>query len=328
MKREVKIGVFAVVVCCCAWAAARFFNGIDIFNKSTDYYVTYPTIDGIQSASPVMIKGVKVGSVTGILLKPEVGSSVKLQLSIKRDYEIPVDSRAKIVNNGLMGGKVVYINLGDSNTLVESNGVIPAVTEPDIFELAGSEFMDVKEQFVDMSKELTLTLKGINALLEANNKSINSTLEHLSGITATLDELLASEQSNIQRAVGGFATLGETLSGSSQRIDSIFVNVNALTTQLNEANIAGSLECTLTGVNNLVERLNSKEGSISKVLYDDALYDNLASASLNLSTLLGDLQVRPSRYVHFSLFGRKEQKKMRKAQERAHKDSIKMAKDR
>ncbi len=326
MKREVKIGVFAVIVCCCTWAGARFFSGIDIFNKSTDYYVTYPAIDGIQSASPVMIKGVKVGSVTGISLKPEVGSSVRLQLSIKSEYEIPIDSKAKIINNGIMGGKVVYIDLGNSDDFVEGGGIILTITEPDIFEMAGTEFMDVKTQFVDMSKELTITLKGINTLLEANNKSINSTLEHLSGITATLDELLESEQSNIQRAVGGFAQLGETLSESSERIDSIIVNVNTLTTQLNEANIAGSLEGTLSGVNTFVEKLNSKDGSVSKIIYDNELYDNLTSASLNLSTLLGDLQARPSRYVHFSLFGRKEQKKMRKAQERAHKDSIKMAK--
>ena len=37
---------------------------------------------------------------------------------------------------------------------------------------------------------------------------------------------------------------------------------------------------------------------------DPALYDNLTSASANLSSLLADLEAYPKRYVHFSLFGR------------------------
>ena len=105
MRREVKIGVFAVVMLGCLWGGIRFLSGIDIFSRNIPYYVAYPEISGIQTATPVTIQGVKVGTVTAIGFDPSVSRDVVLQLTVRRSFRIPRDSKARIYSDGFMGGK-------------------------------------------------------------------------------------------------------------------------------------------------------------------------------------------------------------------------------
>ena len=94
MKREVKIGIFAVAMIGAAWAGIRFLKGFDIFSRNVEYYAAYDQINGVQSASPVMMRGVKIGTVTGIQFDPQRSDQVVLQLTIKREFRIPSDSEA------------------------------------------------------------------------------------------------------------------------------------------------------------------------------------------------------------------------------------------
>ena len=112
MKKEIKIGIFAVVVLLASWAGIRFLSGLDVFSRTRTYYVNYTEVSGIAQASPVMILGVKVGSVTEIKLDPTKAEGVELTLEVSRDYDLPVDSKAKLFSDGLMGGKAVAIEYG------------------------------------------------------------------------------------------------------------------------------------------------------------------------------------------------------------------------
>ena len=89
MKREAKIGIFAVAMIIAAWAGIRFLKGFDIFGRNTVYYAAYDQVNGVQSASSVMMQGVKIGTVTGISFDPQRSDKVILQLTIKRQYRIP-----------------------------------------------------------------------------------------------------------------------------------------------------------------------------------------------------------------------------------------------
>ena len=112
MKREVKIGIFAVAMIGVAWAGIRFLKGFDIFSRNVEYYAAYDQINGVQNASPIMMKGVKIGSVTGLSFDPARSDKVVLRFTIKREYRIPTDSEAKIFSNGLMGAKAIEITYG------------------------------------------------------------------------------------------------------------------------------------------------------------------------------------------------------------------------
>ena len=166
MKREVKVGVFAVAVLLAAWFGARFLKGSELFSNNYKYYAYYDQVGGIQAASHVMMYGVKVGSVTKITLDEDPSKGVELELSVDRRYRIPVDSKAKIFSNGVMGGKAVDIVMGSSPEYVEDGGTLSSEVGVDIIDMAGSELEFFKEKITEVVGSLTTTLHAINRLLD------------------------------------------------------------------------------------------------------------------------------------------------------------------
>ncbi len=307
MKREVKIGLFTIVTICCSWAGIRFLSGIDIFGRSVDYYASFDSITGINTASSVLCQGVKVGSVTDIILDPANSKDVTLKLSIKRRYAIPEDSQVAIISPSLMSSMALGLTLGDSPTALEEGGTIGTNCEPGMMEMAADKLMGVADQIAIIGDELTKTLSGVNTLIENNSNNIDSTLGSLSSISEEISALLSQQSSSLNGAIEGISTFAQTLGENSQNIESIISNLDTLSAELTEAQLGGSLSTTLDELNATLQKVNSAEGSAGKLLSDEELYNNLAAVSGSLNTLIVDMQAHPKRYVHFSLFGSKSE---------------------
>ena len=67
-----------------------------------------------------------------------------------------------------------------------------------------------------------------------------------------------------------------------------------------------SVQVSITNLNRLTTNLNNPNGTIGLLLNDRQLYDNLNATAGSANQLLLDLKERPKRYVHFSIFGRKD----------------------
>lgn len=314
MKKEIKIGIFAVVVLLATWAGVRFLSGLDVFSRTRTYYVDYTEVSGIAQASPVMILGVKVGSVTEIKLDPTKAEGVRLTLEVSRDYDLPVDSKAKLFSDGLMGGKAIAIEYGTSAEFLKSGDNITAAYDKGLMDIAGAELEGLTKKIGEALGALTATLDNVNALLDDNRKSFNGVMQNLDSMTGSMDDVLTGKKADLAAIVDNLSAFADALGRNSAKIDSVVTNVATVADQFAAADVANSLQQTLSKLNSTLDKLNSGEGTVGKLMSDEALYDNLAMASANLSTLLADLQAYPKRYVHFSLFGRGA-----KADERAHK---------
>lgn len=304
MKKEVKIGIFAVAVLLCSWAGVRFLSGMDVFSRNRIYYANYNAVTGVQIASPVMIRGVKVGQVSAITLDPTKEASVKLTLSVHRQYAIPEDSQAKIANNGLLGGKCIDLVMGSSSEKLANKAEIRTAEDFDIMSVAGSELEELKNQINQVVTGVTATLDSVNALIEANQRNINGVMTHLDSMTGTLDDVLTGSKGELQDLVSNLSKFSDALGRNGDKVDSLLLNVNAISEQFADADLAGNLQITLAKLNELLGALTNGEGSAAKLINNRELYDNLAAASENLSSLLADLEANPKRYVHFSIFGR------------------------
>ena len=137
MRREVKIGIFAVLMIGALWAGIRFLKGFDIFSRNAVYYAAYDQVDGVQNASPILIRGVKVGAVTDISFDPSIGNEVVLQLTIQRKYRIPSNSEARIYSNSIMGAKAIEIALGDAGTYLQSGDTLCSSRSKGLMDMAG-----------------------------------------------------------------------------------------------------------------------------------------------------------------------------------------------
>lgn len=327
MKREVKIGVFAVAMICAAWIGIRFLQGLDIFSRNVEYYAAYDQINGVQTASPVMMKGVKIGTVTGVQFDPQVSDKVVLQLTVKRTYRIPTDSEAKIFSDGLMGSKAIEIIYGSADSYLKDGDTLRSSRNRDLMDMAGSELDFFKQKIAQVTADLSRTLENLNRLLENNEGSISSTLTHLNDITGDMADVLSAEKNNLRAAVDNLASFSEMLGQNAPRIDSIVGSVNRLTAQLSDEEFARRLTESVEGLNALMARIEGGEGTLARLLDDPALYDSLTVASGNLAALLADLKEYPARYVHFSLFGRDPEKMKAKAERKAVRLEEKKAKE-
>ncbi len=306
MKREVKIGIFAVAIICCSWAGIRFLSGIDIFSRNMDYYARYQTISGINSASPVMIQGVKVGTVTDIILDPTKSDKVTVKLSVKKRYRIPSNSSALIYSPGLMSSMAIGLELGDSATYLKSGDAIATKVEEGLMDMAADKLVTLVDQIGGITEQLGTTLDSVNALLADNNQNINGTIENLSQIAEQISDLLASQQGNLESTMEGIATLSTTLGQNSENFDSIIENLTLISQTLCDEQLAQSLSATVSELNTTLGKINAAEGSAGLLLNDEQLYQNLTAVGSSLNELLLDMQANPKRYVHFSLFGAKD----------------------
>ena len=323
MKKEVKIGMFAVAMILCAWGGIRFLSGVDIFSRNVDYYAVYDQVNGVQGASPVMMRGVKVGTVSEILFDPARSARVVLRLTVRRQYPIPADSEAKIVSSSLMGSKAIEIVLGGSSEPLEKGDTIRSGYSRDMMETSLTELDFFKEKISRLTEELSRTLRGVSTLVEDNASNIGGLTAHLNSIAGNLDEILSAEKSGLRSAIDGLSEFSQTLGGNAGRVDTLMGNLTRFSDNLAEADLKAGID----RLNGILDRIEGGEGTVGRLMNDAELYENLQQASENLSVLLADLKENPKRYVHFSLFGRSEAREKERAEERAARAEAKRLKD-
>ena len=178
MRKEIKIGIYAVVILLAAWAGIRFLSGADIFGRNRTYVVRYEQVNGLQNAAAVVISGVKVGQVTDVAVNLEQGG-VDVNITVDSAFDIPADSRAMMFSAGLMGGKSIEIVLGSSTEILKNGDAIQGGVTPDMFEMVGAELGDIKVQVSALIENLNNTVCGVDSLIDNNAKSITSAVANL-----------------------------------------------------------------------------------------------------------------------------------------------------
>ena len=315
MRKEVKIGIYAVVILLAAWAGIRFLSGLDVLGRSRNYNAHYESVNGLQDAAAVVINGVKVGQVTGVEINFEQGGA-DVQLSIDSSIDIPADSKAMMFSAGLMGGKSIEIKLGEAKEYLKSGDNIQTGVTLDMFDTLANELGDIKAQVTTLLDNLNQTITGVDSLIDDNSKNLTKTIASLNAVMADL------KKSNIIGNIDGFCA---TLNENGAKLDSIITDINSVTKSLNEQHSGEKLAQAINEVNTLLAKVNSGSGSIGNLVSDEKLYKELAQASQNLSLLLADLKENPKRYINVTVFGKKtyEEKQADKAARKADKEKKK-----
>lgn len=298
IKRELKVGVFAVLVIAVAWWGIKWLGGQNVLLTNNIYYVYYDDVSGLQESSEVKLRGVKVGNVTDIVLERD---RVLVELAVETKYEdmIPSNSIAEMGAAGLMGGVEIVIKQGDSTEPIANDAFLEGRVKPDMIGMladGGSALIE----------ELNATVESLHTMLDGNSEAITSLVANLESVTATIDKVLASGQ--IQGALNNLSSFTDTLAENEARIDSMLANLDNFTGELAETDVVSKLTTTVESLNGVLAEINNQEGTVGKLLNDSELYDSLNTAGNNLGLLLEDLKANPMRYVHFSLFGTSEQK--------------------
>ena len=309
LSREFKIGFFGRLMIAALYWGVNFLKGTDLFTSSVHYYAAYDQVNGLQPSAAVVIKGYKVGTISDISYDPQRSNNVVVEFAIKSKFKIPKDTKARIFSDGIMGGKSIELELGRSDAYLHEGDTLFSEINKDFLEVAGSEFEFLKQRANDVISEMIVTLRGINKLLSDNSANLNATIGNVAAITGDLRSVVADEKGSLRETISNVNDLSRTLRDKTGQIDRIFTNVERFSDSLSQSRIptlVAQMNGTLAELNRTLAKVNDGDGTVGKFVNDQALYDSLVQASSNLSALLLDLKQHPGRYVHFSVFGRRD----------------------
>lgn len=299
MRKEVKIGIFAFVMLILLFWGINFLKGKNLFTSSHTFYTTFSNVEGLNVSADVLYRGIKVGTVTDITFDPEAPDKIKVEFTVAKKYPLPNDSRIT-TNSPIIGSKTLIVEYGHSPEMYHNGDVIPAIEKPSMMGQLTDGLGPLKEKLTDITTSLALTLDKVNTLLSEEN------LQSISGVLSGADHIVNND---LKAAVANINAMSRSLNGNMADVDRILANVGDMTDSLKAASLAqvvGNINSTVTELNEIVSKINEGEGNLALLLNDTALYNGLQSSSENLSLLLEDLQANPKRYVHFSLFGRRD----------------------
>jgi len=295
-NKEVKIALVAVCGLVILFFGMNFLKGLNIFESTNRYYIAFKDISGLSSSSPIYADGYKVGVVKGINYDYNRKGDIIVAADIDPELRIPDGSSAEIVS-AMLGN--VKVNLLLSNNMRKR-------VEPGQTILGG-----INDGALGQMKDMIPTVMSILPKLDSIAASLNMLLA---------DPALAQSLHNVQAITGDLTVttrqlntlmmnLNKQVPGMMNKANSVLDNTNTLTENLAKVDVAGTMakvDATLTNVQQFTSQLNSNEGSLGLLMNDPALYNNLNGTMRSADSLLIDLRAHPKRYVHFSLFGKKD----------------------
>lgn len=291
MKREIKIGLAGIAALVLLFMGINFLKGIRLFNKSTTYHIRFKNAKGLTKSSAVYADGYKIGVVDAVAYHRP--GEVVVSVSVDHGVKIPCGTLARL-DEGMLGGCTLNLTMGAN----PGNCYAPGDT------LTGSEANGLMEAAAGMVPQAEQVLARLDTLIKALNtlaadpnlalilQNTRQVTEHLNQSSQQLNTLLTKDMPQLAST---FNTAGQ--------------NINTLTGNLAQLDLQGTLskvDRTMDNLQHTTQRLNSTDNNLGLLLNDTALYGNLNSTVNSATRLLEDMKGRPGRYIHFSVFGKKQ----------------------
>ena len=307
ISNETKVGSLAIVAVTLLILGFNFLNGEELFQTSYTLTARYKNIDGLVPGNKVVINGLQVGSVKDLKLDQKTGL-IFATFTLKKDILVPSDSKAMIYASDLLGAKSVDIIMGKDKKVLKDGEMVGDSIAETLSNKVMTEVLPLKDRFDALLINVDALVTNLRTVLSDKNKAnIEGTLEQINHLTHGLDSIL----SKTNGIAGDMKVFSAGLANQSANIEKTTKNITKFSDTL--AASSGTLKQTLEKANesmlslkSVMAKLDKGEGSAGLILNDKKLYENLNASTKSLDSLLVDLKAHPNRYLHFSVFGKKE----------------------
>ncbi|NBY30357.1 MAG: MCE family protein [Sphingobacteriia bacterium] len=303
IPKEVWIGLFATMALTLMFIGINFLKGDDIFTGRNTYYSLLDDVKGLKAAAPVLYKGIKTGTVTEVELLPE-RNAVLVTVEVSKRVSLPMGTRLRLVSTDLFDTKALQIEIGqEAGRNYRHRDTLPAEIAPSLIENLVGDLTPLKDK-------VEISLSNLNRILEAVEEAkIRHSLAQLDEGSSNLNELIRDSRGPIQKTLSELSRLSEDLRQDQPLLKASIQNFKTFSDSLSHLQLKQTVNqaaLALSSTRQLMERIQSDQGTLGKLMKDSSLYYNLQQSTLSLNLLLTDLRQNPGRYVQVSVFGRKD----------------------
>lgn len=320
ISKEFKIGLVVLFATGAFIWGLFFLKGFDLFSHKYVLYAVYPKIDGLIEANPLLINGYKVGQVNKISLIKTQGkdyNKVLVKFLLTENVQIPKKSIARAVSSDLLGSKAVEVIFSGESEFVKSGDTLLAETEAGLKESVSKQLTPLQKKAEGLISSIDSVMTIVQFVLngktrdnlEKSFESIKKAIQSLEQTAYKLDDLVATEKAKISSMLTKLNNVAGMLEKNTDKIENVINNLNSISDSLAKSQLKAAIDDadkTLKEFNTLIAQINAGQGTLGKLAKNDSLYNNLNKTSEDLDKLMKDLRINPERYIHFSVFGRRE----------------------
>ena len=297
--REIKVGILATVCLFLLFFGFNFLKGVNIFSPTNGYHGTFSHLHGLEEQAAVYIRGHKVGQVDRLHYDFTRDSAFLVDISIHKDIALPQGTKMALIADGMLGGMAIELQFPDSpitndQSPIAKGSFLPTTYVPGLIESLQGELL----AHVD---EAVLEVDSLVAALhtQVEGEHIKHSLENVDRISGDLTSVSANLKHMMKTQVPTIVN----------NADTAIANLNVIVADIKQADLKATVarvDKTVENVNGLVSDVRSQEGTIGQLIYNKSLYNHIDATVISADSLLTDLKAHPKRYVHFSIFGKKD----------------------
>ena len=317
IKKEIKIGIFAIVTIAILGWGINYLKGRDIFFRVNIDYGVFNKVDGLNDSSPIYYHGFKVGSVRDIVIDQSMGDRFIVTFALTKTINLPDNSIAQIYSLDLLGSKGIQFIKGNSSSFLQPYDTLSTSIMADITDQLSTSVLPLKEKTERLISRFDSVLGQVGQIVDKENvRNINQAIADFSASMKNIQQLTynlsyyTEPEGNLMKTTQRLDSFLAKLNNQGQYIDTTMQALSAVAVDLRNAQLSETilaLKLSLQQSDTLLHAINESKGSLGMLINDKALYHSLSESSANLNRLLIDLRSNPKRYVSFSAFdfGRK-----------------------
>lgn len=303
MSNEVKVGITVLLAFIVAVVGFRFMRDVPILRQTMEISTHFERGDGISQGSIVNVRGVKVGSVSTVRLTDD--GRVRVTMRLDGRTSVPENSVAQLTSLGIVEGKSIVLQLGDSDEMVEHGGEIEGVYVESMTELLGNRGEEIADDVSASLSELNLFLKQLNQTFDDDvSAQMGQTFGNAEQVTRQLSEILDQKKGEIEQAISAGSSMLSQLdtlaTDNRPKVDNIMDSLESNVEEL--ARVREEMERATASLNSILEKIDGGEGTLGKLVNDSEMYDNLNELTIEMNNLVRGINENPGRYLrHMSI---------------------------
>ena len=316
VSNETKVGALTAVAITLLILSFNFLKGKTLLKTGNYLYAKYTDTKGVKISNPVYVNGFQVGAVADIENADPTLKSLIVAIKLTDAYDIPANSVA-VINENPLGTPSIEIKLGNSQSFLQQGDTLQTAESKGLLSGVMDKIGPVTQQLEKTIETLDVVLKNINSVFDPQTKNnlqavianVNKTTESLVISSASLQQMLNQQTGAVAQSMNNVNKFTKNLSDNNEKVSQTLTNLTKTSENFAKADLAGSvdqLKAAISNLNKLVEKANSTDGSLGKLINDKTLYNNLNNTIKSANILVGDLRVHPKRYVNISVFGKKD----------------------